>query len=508
MILSISMILAIAAAMGISVAAAPEGTAIKSAADFAAMAADGKYYLANDITIEATYATEFTGTFDGNGKTVTVKAPMFAKVNNATIANFTVKGELDNTNGIEIDGYNFVAAVAVVANGTSAFKNIVCDANYTATHEKGRYGAIGATSEADHKLLFENCINNGNVTAILSGSNYAGGVYGWSAKLGQSAFKNCINNGKIEVAGYCAGIACRLSTKKDGSTLSFENCINNGDVTSTGSYAGGISGYSEAVLTITGCVNYGDIYGKSGSTGGIAGNCGDSTHLGVFTIKNNINYGNVTQDTEKKNCGGIVGYIHGSGEKHYGDVENNINYGTITGAGYTSQILGYTNSDFTTIKNNVGAGKVVGSDENRAVIVGLSSADITKYAISGNYQLENDGTKMYSYADSDSNEKNRVALANMPAGAINFVADVNTADVVNALNTAIGSTVYEIRDGKIALVCDHDAYLEIDGKCAACGYSEPVLPDNPVSGDNAWVYMTVAVFAVLGTAVVAKKREN
>ena len=79
-----------------SVAAAPEGTAITDAAGFAAMDPAGTYYLANDITLDASYAQVFAGTFDGNGKTVTVSAPMFAEIAGATIKNFTVAGAIDN----------------------------------------------------------------------------------------------------------------------------------------------------------------------------------------------------------------------------------------------------------------------------------------------------------------------------------------------------------------------------------------------------------------------------
>ena len=52
---------------------AAEGTAINNADDFKNMAADGVYYLAADITVDTTYETDFVGTLDGNGKTVTVQ---------------------------------------------------------------------------------------------------------------------------------------------------------------------------------------------------------------------------------------------------------------------------------------------------------------------------------------------------------------------------------------------------------------------------------------------------
>ncbi len=512
MILALTMILAIAATMGISIAAAPEGTAINSAADFAAMAADGKYYLNADITLDATYEAEFTGTFDGNGKTVTItKGAMFNTVNNATISNFTVNGDITTADaGVAVGNEDFAAAVTILANGTSTFKNITSNVNFTTTSSNTRYGAIAATSAVDYNITLENCVNNGDITVV----KYAGGVYGWSAKLGIGHFKGCVNNGDIYAEGYAGGIINRLANKGgDQIRVFIENCVNTGNV--TGSYCGGIYAYGNAFVSIIGCVNSGDITAVSGgSTGGIVANLDDvgSDSAANHIIKNNINYGNVTNTTAVKNTGGIVGYIYGRANC-YGIVDGNVNYGTVSSPGYCSQILAYTNSNSTIVTNNVGAGKVVGGNDNTAVFVGLSSARIEQYTISGNYYIENDGTKMYSYSDADSNAVNRVALADKPAGTVTFVADLATADVVNALNTAIGSTAFEIKEGKIALVCNHDAYLEIDGACSACGYTEPVVvppvdePSKP-TGDNAWVYVLVAAIAVLGTAVVAKRREN
>ena len=48
-------------------------TAINDADDFKNMVAGGSYKLTADITVTAPYANEFTGTFDGNGHTVTLE---------------------------------------------------------------------------------------------------------------------------------------------------------------------------------------------------------------------------------------------------------------------------------------------------------------------------------------------------------------------------------------------------------------------------------------------------
>ncbi len=545
MILSISMILAIAAAMGLSVAAAPEGTAIKSAADFAAMAADGKYYLANDITLDASYEAVFSGTLDGNGKAVTIKTnAMFLEVNNATISNLTVNGELNvgETLGYSIGGSeDFYAAVAVVADGASTFKNIITNVNFTAAGAKTRWGAIAATSRADHKLLIEGCINNGNVNAV----SYAGGVYGWSSVVGNSVIKDCINNGDINLSnGYSAGICCRLAGKGEGGALLIENCINNGNITVNHDQAAGIMSYANTpVVTVKNCINNGEIKNTKSHAAGIVGSIGDPGAELTWTFSGNINNGTITSTANKYaggivanianpkiggryyvtgnlntgainsaggHTGGIVGYAYGRGTDEAGafvTVNGNINTGVITNTGHTSQILAYTNQPLTTITNNLGIGKVVGTDENKTAFIGFSSADFAQYTIKDNYLIENDGLIKFSYTATAGSEAFIIAYADRPEGSVTNITEAQIADCVAKVNTALGSTEFEIKDGKIALICDHN-YLEINGKCSACGYCEPALPDKPVSGDNAWVYVAVAVVAVLGTAVVSKKREN
>ena len=67
----------------------PEGVAVTTAEEFAAMTADGKYYLANNIELSATYPADFTGTLDGNGKTLTVSAPVFKNLK-GTVKNLKI----------------------------------------------------------------------------------------------------------------------------------------------------------------------------------------------------------------------------------------------------------------------------------------------------------------------------------------------------------------------------------------------------------------------------------
>ena len=104
---------------------APEGTAIRTAEEFAAMTADGKYYLAADVTLTASYAADFSGTLDGNGKTVTLSAPMFLTLNGATVKNLKTVGQI-NYADYAVGNAMHVGAVAAVAN-LSTLENLVND---------------------------------------------------------------------------------------------------------------------------------------------------------------------------------------------------------------------------------------------------------------------------------------------------------------------------------------------------------------------------------------------
>ncbi|MCR4682380.1 MAG: hypothetical protein K5647_03495, partial [Clostridiales bacterium] len=79
----------------------PAGMKISTAAEFLAMKADGTYYLDADITLTASYEATFTGTFDGNGHTVTVSGvPMFADIGKSVIKNLTIDGSIESDRSV------------------------------------------------------------------------------------------------------------------------------------------------------------------------------------------------------------------------------------------------------------------------------------------------------------------------------------------------------------------------------------------------------------------------
>ncbi len=279
-----------------------DAVAITTAEEFAAMSTAGRYYLAADITLSASYASVFTGSLDGKGHTVTTSVPMFADMS-GTLKNLTVNGDI-----VVSEGYN--SAVSKQVTGNAHFENITVNANLSGGTSTG--GIVGY-AVGGAKVSIVRCINNGSV----SGTSQTGGIVGYSQGTLLSV-DECINNGKIYSTNYCAGIVGRFG--KNAATMSYKcnitNCQNNGEVSATANRAAGILGYSIGYIMISGCENYGYIHYEGSivdfNAGGIYGEGGNTYTSGTTTVntKNSVmitdcyNYGRVEGTGS---VGGIMG---------------------------------------------------------------------------------------------------------------------------------------------------------------------------------------------------------
>ena len=256
------------------------GTNGKTATDFAGKTIE----LMTDITVSdwtpigQKGGTKFNGNFDGNGKTVTINGiannldtafegcvGFFGAVENATVKNLTVEGN--------VSGKNAAGIVARVFSGAT-IENCVNKANVTATSKAGgivsyaqgdnsnQYGALSSD------CTIKNCKNSGEVKTTGDAATAAGGIYGWSGdESGNLKIIGCENSGAVTATGEKAagGIVgqCRVIT--------VENCTNNGNISSSKN-AGGIIGANDtAAATIIGCHNTGTMTGAKNKIGGIAG---------------------------------------------------------------------------------------------------------------------------------------------------------------------------------------------------------------------------------------------
>ena len=360
---------------------APEGVGIDSLDKITDPA--GKYYLTKDITVSETYKTEFTGTLDGNGKKITASVALFEKVNNATIKNFTVEGSISLAEaGVTAGGSeDFYAAVAIIANGKTTFKNILSDVDITTTSSNTRIAAIAATSEAGYDLVIDTCVNKGDISVV----KYAAGIYGWTAKAGKGEVKNCANYGKISsTGGYIGGVVNRMCGT-NGAGLTVTGCANYGEVSSTGGAASGILAYHDkSPLDIADCVNEGKINGIGGAGAGIVGNPALGDVGAALVIKNCVNKGEIFA---KNQMGGIVGYSNILAGSIL--IENCVNEAPITALGtdaYGGGIIGRAGGDdgaknntVITLKNCVNNGAVMAGKDQVGGIMGYDCMKVSTY---------------------------------------------------------------------------------------------------------------------------------
>lgn len=169
-----------------------EGT-VSSAKEFAEMVAGGSYKLTADITVTAPYANDFTGTFDGDGHTVTLAISgdsdyqaLFAKLAaGAVVKNVMVDGEVTGT-----DNIGGIAGIATNAT-------IIACANKATVTATGRY--VGGLVGKGTGLTMTSCYNQGAVSSTRTRPINMGGIAGYVD--GGASVENCYNTGSITGSG-------------------------------------------------------------------------------------------------------------------------------------------------------------------------------------------------------------------------------------------------------------------------------------------------------------------
>jgi hypothetical protein len=509
--LSAVMILSLAL-VGVS---ADEATPIASAADFAAMTADGNYKLTKAISVDASWGadpvTPFTGTFDGDGHKITVSAPLFVQFS-GTIKNLTIEGTVEK-DGTANETASYAGAIAnnVPKNSTSVvIDNIVNNASITFKFRGG--GLIGQISSGS-TVSITNCVNNGKI----SGGNMAGGFVGYSqSKSGENGSAvtvvNCVNNGVVEIdvsrslAGLAGGIIGRYGgddgSYSETSVVTIKNCLNTGNVTGTSQAAGILAHARSSKVIIESCTNKGTILstytaGNSGTAdaaGIFVATHGKDGHYCMVEISKCVNEGDVTSKNAR--AAGIAGYVWCGGQNDvylFSTVTDCVNKGNIKGGSFVSQFTAYTNDTKNmegakqlTTMTGVGLGTVARCPEAQReeakcylAFVGVASA-----STGANYNIDVkladvDKTEWVSY--SEGTEANRIKIADKPDG-LQFVTAAEAQAAADALLPTIGYQVQQAADP---------------------GTTTPV-----VTGDGiVWVAVVAAV-SVLGMAVALKAGKN
>lgn len=194
---------------------------IGTAEAFAAMEPGGNYQLTADITVTAPYAKDyFTGTFDGNGHTVTLditastaNVGLFSKLaGGAVVKNVITAGSISGK-------VNNVGGIAGTADGNVTIEN--CKNTASIKGGKGAGGILGYSEPGSGFVTISSCANMGSVSGTRK---QVGGIAG--NVVGTHIIRNCYNQGDISDG---AGILGR-GTKG----VLVENCYTVGSVETNG----------------------------------------------------------------------------------------------------------------------------------------------------------------------------------------------------------------------------------------------------------------------------------
>ena len=195
-------------------------TAINDADGFRDMVAGGSYKLAADITVTEPYANDFSGTFDGNGHTVTLNITastanvgLFSKLaGGAVVKNVITAGSISGK-------VNNVGGIAGTADGNVTIEN--CKNTASIKGGKGAGGILGYSEPGSGFVTISSCANMGSVSGTRK---QVGGIAG--NVVGTHIIRNCYNQGDISDG---AGILGR-GTKG----VLVENCYTVGSVETNG----------------------------------------------------------------------------------------------------------------------------------------------------------------------------------------------------------------------------------------------------------------------------------
>lgn len=229
-----------------------EGT-VSSAKEFAAMDASGSYTLTKDIIVTEPYASDFSGTFDGDGHTVTLNITastanvgLFSKLaGGAVVKNVITAGSVTATGKNNVGG---IAGVADTELGAITISNCKNEAAIEGNKVVG--GILGGCTEDDYALTISACANEGNI----SGTRNIGGICG---TLENAHFiKNCYNSGAVTgstIGGILGRGARGYSSTTDTPIL--ENCYNVGNIVYSGTNGSAIvgTGYAKKPVEVKNC---------------------------------------------------------------------------------------------------------------------------------------------------------------------------------------------------------------------------------------------------------------
>ena len=363
------------------------GSAEELAAAIAANPA-GEYKLTADIDCSGWTTCDFSGTLDGDGKSIKgLTVPLFTNLA-GEVDNLTLDGSVGGVNTtITIPDFTDFGLLALTT--TAAYVESVNVKGYSidVQHTLGKsvpvnYIGFLVACATDGSVFISNMTIEG-CTASLGGHLGFGGIAGCVRRSAEfqgtcaATFSGCVNNVEFAVTSGCqnagsgglGGILGRELLGGDAKRpceVIFENCINNGSVTVSGASGntafGGVLGQASAdassaggnAIRLTGCTNHGGFTVPSDKScnnmrlGGFIGMCGRYGNSVYFDkCLNDGDFTIIPTGVSGNTHGGFIGYIYDLAKTAKISVLNSTTRGNITipvTAGKTGQIGGVCGS--------------------------------------------------------------------------------------------------------------------------------------------------------------------
>ena len=328
---------------------------------------DGNYILTADINlggieddpwtpIGGSKNRAFTGTFDGDGHTISglyinngdsVYAGLFGYVGRGgMIRDLTVEGEI-TVSGLDL----CVGGIAGRVEGTEVSEMSVL------------------TDSDDSKTGIIDCTSNVTINVTYNGLS-VGGIVG---SCGGATISGCENYGAVSVVGDSeADIDVNIGgiVGDSGSSTIISSCCNTGAVSAENAdYAdlGGIIGESRTDRYVDSCYNTGAVSVRNtedAALGGIVGCNYDDDDDDESTVSKCYNTGAVSaKDAQNVNMGGVVG------ENRDGAVNNCYNTGAVSGGANTGGVVGFNSKG--TVGNCYNTGEISAEDVECAAAGGV-----------------------------------------------------------------------------------------------------------------------------------------
>jgi len=228
----------------------------------------------------------YTGTFDGQGHSITGMSILNYTTGNqgffgttgegSNIKNFTLSGEMTSSTS----GLSNIGSVVAAAGYKTGISDVTSNVTITLTEGTTQNYIAGIAGGRTSRTTLTRCVNNGNINAGAS-TNCIAGMMSFVGGYGSTNY--CLNTGNITTTGNNAYIAGMVAYQNDDQSRfnGSHQCLNTGKITAgSDKYAGAIYGWYRHHANQVGDNNY---YLSTSATKAVGENSTTDDLTGVCT---------------------------------------------------------------------------------------------------------------------------------------------------------------------------------------------------------------------------------